>query len=273
MNLRNNNFPLEKFNKTGVSFPISVLDLKELIQFQNSFEDFESIFDGRPTAQQMKQLHLFFPWAYQLVTHPGILNIIEQILGPDIIVHSSSIFCKYPNDPSFVSWHQDGFYLDLNKSKLVSAWVALSNSTSENGCLRVMPGTHLKKYKHKEEYQKNNMLTTGLTIGESMDESVAVEIELQAGELSLHHVNIIHGSNPNSTENKRIGFAIRYITPDVCQKLTHYDVVLVRGEDQFHHYNLMKSIPEGTLKECQKRQATFHENYLKEREKQITKVL
>ena len=139
-------YPVETYQETGVAFPIKIFDLEDKLYFQKAFEDFEKVFESKPTAEQMKQLHLFFPWAYQLVTHPGILNVIEQVLGPNIIVHSSSIFCKYPNDPSFVSWHQDGFYYDLNKSKLASAWIALSDSNTANGCMRVVPGTHKKKY-------------------------------------------------------------------------------------------------------------------------------
>ena len=273
MNNIRTEYKVEDYHETGLAFPIPIFDEKEKLYFQKAFGEFESIFENRPGNLQLKHLHLFYPWAYELVTHPEILNVIQQVLGPDIMVHSSSVFYKYPHDPSFVSWHQDGFYYDLNKSKLVSAWLALTDSTVENGCLRVLPGTHKQQYQHKEEKHENNMLPTGLTIGAAVDESEAINIELKAGEMSLHHVNIIHGSNPNPSDTKRIGFAIRYIVPEVKQKLNHFDVVLARGEDRYNHYSLLREPPKGTLKECQQKQAVFHAAYLKEREKFSKKTI
>ncbi len=136
-------YNIQNYHDFGICFPIKVLTDKELIYFQNNYREFENFYNGAPPKNTTKQLHLFFDWAYTLATHPAVLDQVEKILGENILIHSSSIFCKNPKDLNFVTWHQDGYYNDLDKPEYVSAWVALSNSTPENGCLRVIPGTHI----------------------------------------------------------------------------------------------------------------------------------
>ena len=101
---------------------------------------------GKPTAQQKSQSHLRFKWVCDLATQPMILDAVEDVIGPDILIHSSTIFCKYANDKKFVSWHQDSHYWGLSEPRLVSAWIALTDSTVENGSLRVLPGTHTRRF-------------------------------------------------------------------------------------------------------------------------------
>ena len=256
----------KQFEKSGILFPFPALKKQELEKYRNDYGKLEAFYNDQPQPSDLKQLHLFFSWAYELATHPTILDQIEEILGPNILIHSSSIFSKKPNDNFYVSWHQDGYYIGLNKSKLVSAWVALSDSNMENGCLRVIPETHLKKYKHKEEKDERNMLSSGMMISERLYEDQALDIVLKAGEMSLHHVDIVHGSNPNHSKEKRIGFAIRYIAPEVKQALTHYDVVLARGQDNYGHYNLLKEKPvEESIELSIKKQQVFHKGLLEKR--------
>jgi len=159
--------------------------------------------------KRMDNCHLFFRWAYDLATHPGVLDILEDLLGPDLFVHSTRIFYKHAHDPSYVSWHQDGRYSSLNSKPAPSAWIALSESTTENGCLRVVPGSHRSGvHPHVETFAADNLLNHGEEISVEVDEPKVRNFVLEPGEMSLHHVNLVHGSNPNHSDCSRIGFNI-----------------------------------------------------------------
>jgi ectoine hydroxylase-related dioxygenase (phytanoyl-CoA dioxygenase family) len=145
-----------------------------------------------------------------------------------------------PGDKKYVAWHQDGIYFGLHPPNVVTAWVALTDSTPENGCLRVVPGSHGKNLIHRETGAPDNALSRGQEIAVEVDESQAVDIVLQPGELSLHHVGIVHGSNPNTSDRPRIGLAIRYLTPDVVHHGPERQLaLLVRGKDEFGHFELL----------------------------------
>jgi ectoine hydroxylase-related dioxygenase (phytanoyl-CoA dioxygenase family) len=176
--------------------------------------------------------------------------VVESLLGPDLIVHSTSAFAKRPHSPEFVSWHQDGYNWGLDVPRLASAWVALTESTPENGCLRIIPGSHRRsRIEHVTWRHKHNMLGTGLHVADGIDEARAVDVRLEAGTMSLHHVDIVHGSGPNRSDIPRIGFAIRYTTPEVSQQRPHHDVVLARGTDRRGHFALRRTPPDGSLEE------------------------
>jgi hypothetical protein len=249
---------VERYNREGVIFPVSVLAAAEVEHFRSRVEDLEQRLGGRPKPPDLMQPHLFHRWAYDLVIHPAILDAVEQLLGPDILVHSVSIFSKHPYTPDYVSWHQDGYYWGLDEPRLTSAWIALTGSNAENGCMRVVPGSHSVAWQHTDGARGNdNLLASGLEIAVDVADGDAVDVTLAPGEMSLHHVNIVHGSNPNRSDGKRIGFAIRYVAPDVHQTLDHHAVVLARGRDDYHHYSLLLEPPSGDIDECIQAQAEF----------------
>ena len=182
----------------------------------------------------MDHSHLFFRWAFELATHPAVLDVMEALLGPDLFVHSTRIFYKHPHDPSYVSWHQDGLYSSLSSNSAPSAWIALSASTPENGCLRVVPGSHRNgKLAHVETLAEDNLLNAGEVIQTHVDESAVRDFVLEPGQMSIHHVNLIHGSNPNHSGMCRIGFAISYITPEQPLHTAGRASAWVCGEPQF----------------------------------------
>ena len=189
------------------------------------------------------QLHLNFRWAFDLATRPGVLDAVEDIVGPDILVHTTSLFCKQPRDPAFVSWHQDAHNWRLDNPRLVTAWIALTESTPENGCMRVLPGTHRQRLPHESRPRPGNMLPTGLEIAVELDEADAVDFVLDPGQASFHHADLVHGSHSNRSAGKRIGFAVRYVSPAVRQERAHHAVVLARGEDEYGHYELLDEPP------------------------------
>jgi ectoine hydroxylase-related dioxygenase (phytanoyl-CoA dioxygenase family) len=153
------------------------------------------------------------------------------------MLFGASIFAKGPNDRRYVSWHQDSAYFGLTPHREVTAWVAFTDSTPENGCLRVVPRTHLgPDLTHEETYAADNMLARGQTI-RTIDESDAVDICLSAGQFSLHHERTAHGSASNRTNDRRIGLAFFYIPTEVASTLGRRTAVLVRGVDAYRHWD------------------------------------
>jgi non-haem Fe2+, alpha-ketoglutarate-dependent halogenase len=236
---------LRSYQDYGILFPISVLEENEVDEFRVCLKQMESHLGGSPKAHELSQCHLYFSWAYRLASHPRILDAVEDIIGPDIVVHATSIFQKRPYDATFVSWHQDGYYLGLDQPDFISAWVALTDSTAENGCLRVVRGSHRNgNFPHGNSAKsEKNLLSSGLEIAVAVEESEATDVVLRAGEMSFHHVNIVHGSNPNRSGTARAGFAIRYVAPHVSQSRPHFPVMLVRGQDRHGHFELQNRLP------------------------------
>jgi non-haem Fe2+, alpha-ketoglutarate-dependent halogenase len=228
---------VRQFNDQGYCAPIRALTSEEAANLRDRLEIFEAANSGL-TAGLRNKPHLLLTWLDELVRHAGVLDAVEQVIGPNILVWGSSFFIKEPRNPSFVSWHQDSTYWGLEPPDVVTAWVALSESTHENGAMRVIPGSHkLDQVPHRDTFAANNLLSRGQEIMVEVDESKAVELPLQPGEMSLHHVRLIHGSEPNPSSKRRIGFAIRYIPTYVRQAAGMRDsATLVRGVDKYAHF-------------------------------------
>lgn len=243
---------LERYQRDGILFPVPALSSGEAARFRGAFEELAGRLGGRPSAQDVGQTHLYFRWAYELATHPAILDRVEGVLGPDILVWTVSIFPKYPRDPGYISWHQDGTYWGLDSPQVMTAWVALTDSTVENGCMRVVPGSHRNPIlRHRDTYAPHNLLSRGQEVQVDVDEKAAVDVVLRAGQMSLHHVNIIHGSNPNPSAQSRVGFAIRFTTPKTKQiEGEPPTAVLARGRDDYHHFELLVEPPALSLDEA-----------------------
>jgi len=238
---------LKAYEQHGCLSAIPVLTVEEVACFRGTLEAQEALMGGR--LKRMDNCHLFFRWAYDLATHPAVLDVLEDILGPDLFVHSTRIFYKHPHDPAYVSWHQDGTYSQLNSKPAPSAWIALSESNAENGCLRVVPGSHLAgKLPHHETFAADNLLNHGEEIALEVTESSVRDMVLRPGEMSLHHVNLIHGSNPNRSATKRVGFAVSYITPEAGR--SRLPVVRARGASSHHEFDLLAAPPALTLTEA-----------------------
>jgi non-haem Fe2+, alpha-ketoglutarate-dependent halogenase len=228
---------VRQFNDRGYYAPIPALTEDEAANLRRRLEAFEAA-NGGLTGSLRNKPHLLFTWLDELVRHPGVLDAVEQVIGPNILVWGSSFFIKEPHNPSFVSWHQDSTYWGLVPPDIVTAWVALSESTHENGAMRVIPGSHkLDQAPHRDTFAANNLLSRGQEIMVEVNESEAVELPLKPGEMSLHHVRLIHGSEPNPSAKRRIGFAIRYVPTYVRQAAgTRDSATLVRGLDTYGHF-------------------------------------
>jgi ectoine hydroxylase-related dioxygenase (phytanoyl-CoA dioxygenase family) len=220
------------FERDGVFSPIPVLTDDELATARAATARIAAATDNG-AFKRFDRSHLFFRWAYDLVRHPRVVDAVAAILGDEVVVWGSLILSKPPRDPGFVAWHQDGVYAGfLGDALAVSAWIALSDSTIESGCMRVVPGSHKQRLEHAVRNAPANMLRQGQEIAAEVDERDAVDVQLRAGEMSLHHVDIVHGSNPNRATWARTGFIVRYTTPKMLQAVT--PVVVARGERSPH---------------------------------------
>lgn len=227
----------EQYRNLGYVAPIRIMPAAQALALRERLESFERS-QGAPLQGAMRhKTHLLFAWLNDLVRHERILDAVEDLYGPNLLCWTTNFFVKEAHDPGFVSWHQDSTYWGLSQPDVVTAWMALSESTVANGAMEVIPGTHLlDQIPHRDTFGKNNLLTRGQEIAVEVDETQAVPIELQPGEMSLHHVRIIHGSKPNASAQRRIGFAIRYIPTYVRQLQGEDSATLVRGEDTFRSF-------------------------------------
>lgn len=251
---------LRSYERDGFLFPLAALSRDELAKAAGVMEELEERLGGVLSSRSVMQPHLHFRWAYDLATHPKVLGAAKDIIGPNILVHSSTLFIKYPHNPNYVSWHQDGHYWQLSAPRLVSAWVALTDSTVENGCLRVVRGSHKHSLPHYERRSENNLLSTGLHVAAEVAERDINNVTLKAGEMSLHHVNMVHGSGPNPSATKRIGYAIRLMAAGVKQVRRHHAVVLACGRDDYHYFELLNGPPTDDIKEGLAAAARFAKN-------------
>ena len=229
---------VECYNRDGYLSPVRVTSLGRAADLLAHYETFKARGENAVNEVLRSKPHLVFPWLYDLVRDPAVTGPVSAILGPHLMAWGSSFFAKPAGDPGFVSWHQDANYWGLEPQEILTAWIAFSPSLRENGCMRVVPGSQSEALDHRDTFAKDNLLTRGQEITVDVDESQSVNITLEPGEMSLHHVGIIHGSDPNTSNIPRIGFAIRYIASYVRQTGGRTTATLARGEDTHGHFDL-----------------------------------
>jgi hypothetical protein len=228
---------IASYQEHGYYAPVRVLSAEDAAAIRRQLEAHEAA-HGRLLGPLRHKSHLLFTWLDALIRNPAILDAVESIIGPNILAWGSSFFVKERRDSAYVSWHQDSTYWGLEPPDIVSAWVALSESTLENGAMRVIPRSHkLDQIAHRDTFAPGNLLSRGQEIAVDVDGTTAQALVLQPGEMSLHHVRLIHGSDPNPSDKRRIGFAIRYLPTHVRQVVgTHDSATLVRGVDAFGNF-------------------------------------
>ena len=228
---------LEDYERDGFLFPIDVFSAAEVASLRDAFETLiERSHDCAP--KRFDRLHLFFDWAHEIVTHDALLDVVESILGEDILVYGTLVFLKQPHDSRYASWHQDSFYSGLHLTPSTSAWIALTPSHRANGCMRVIPGSHkLGLLDHETVANDPNLLNRrGERIKLAVNESEATDIILRPGQLSLHQSTIIHGSNPNTSDETRLGFIVRFVTSQMQNP--NQRLLRVRGNSDCRHLDL-----------------------------------
>jgi non-heme Fe2+,alpha-ketoglutarate-dependent halogenase len=233
---------LTEYDDLGFLHSIPILSPAEVARFRADIEATCRALGGRVT--RLDAPHLYFRWAWELSTHPRVLDCMEQLIGPNILLKSTRLFYKFGNSESFVGWHQDGITEALKDAHVPAIWLGLTPATAENGCLRVVPRSHrLGLIPHADRPNADNLTTQGATAQVEID--APQDVVMQAGEMSLHHPLMLHASNPNRSGESRIGFSATYSTPALTASRTA--VAWVRGDGPRDRFRIIDRPPARTL--------------------------
>ena len=227
---------LKQYNDNGYVAPIDILSTEEAFIARQEIELIEKEMPSEIDKSGRYNVHLISPELDKIVHNSKILDAVESIIGKNILVCSTTLFIKNPNQTGYVSYHQDAKYIGLEPHNWVTAWVAITDSYEENGCMRMWPGSHIEIRDHNQKFDQGNLLTRGQTV-ENVPESDVQSVELKAGQMSLHHPRIVHGLGLNKSNDRRIGFVIQsYIGTNVKQVLGKNGVQIARGTDKFKYH-------------------------------------
>ncbi len=225
------------YRDQGYLSPIRAFGAEEAARYRALLEAGERVHGLAP--DQRRKMYLYLKWMDDIVRDARVLDAVEDLIGPDILVYHMTLWIKEPHTDAFVSWHQDSTYFGLSPAEHVTAWVALSPSSEESGCVQVVPGSHRRgQVPHDQLTRSANLFVTGQTIAMAEQETLDTMV-LEPGEFSLHHTHTFHNSMPNGSNDRRIGLGISYIpTRCQCSASVRLSATLVRGEDHFGHFDL-----------------------------------
>ena len=222
---------IEQYHDEGFIAPVRVISENEALSIKNQLEKVEADFPDEINAQSRNNLHLSFAFLDALAHNTIIVDAMEDLIGPDIALWASVMFIKEPSSKQYVSWHQDATYMGLDSIDFPTPWIALSPSNRDTGCMTMISGSHHSEIQiHKDTFAENNILTRGQVIPE-VDKSKAIDLILEPGEMSIHHGAIIHGSQPNNSDQRRIGFSLQsYVPPSIKQVVGRNIWTHIRGK-------------------------------------------
>lgn len=228
---------IRAFREDGFVFPLDGLTTDEAVDARAKFEAYEAEIGESAHKRLRVKAHLAFPWLTDIARHPRILDAVEDVLGPNILLYLCTLWFKNAHDGGFVSWHQDSPYYGLVPHEEATVWLAFTESAPENGCVRVLPGSHKgPDLDHVETYDPDNLLSRGQTI-EGIDVSNAVDMILQPGQFSIHHERLVHGSNANESDMRRMGVSFIYVPTHVRSEIGRRPAMLVRGVDEYGYWD------------------------------------
>jgi len=234
------------YERDGFLTPNPALSPDEPAALLVKLAAFEATLGGPLTSEAINaryrsRTHILLPWVHSLVSHPAILDAIEDLIGPDILVYTSTWFIKEPESAAIAAWHQDATYFGLRPYVHVTAWLALTEATAENGCMEFLPGSHHGgQREHRAGVVAASVNRAGQAIVGTVDDRPAVHASLHAGEFSLHHTLCLHRSQPNQSSGRRVGLAISYVPTSVRHLGVKHKTpaMLVRGVDKYGHFDL-----------------------------------
>jgi len=235
---------IQQYQDEGYVSPIDVLSKDEAKEIRDEIENIEKKWPNELEGLGRNYVHLISPVFNKICCKPKILDAVESIIGQNILICGTTLFIKNPNEKGFVSFHQDAKYIGLEPYNWVTAWIAVTDANEENGCMRMWAGSHKENIKeHNQKFDENNLLTRGQTV-ENVPISETKPVILKAGQMSLHHPVVVHGSGLNKSNDRRIGFVVQsYIGTNVDQVLGKMYVQLARGKDSFnYHENVTRPV-------------------------------
>jgi len=237
---------VEGYARDGFVSPVPALTREQAAHYREKLAAFERAVGGPLTsdatdARYRSRTHVLLAWVHGLVRHPAILDAVEQLIGPDILVYTSTWFIKEPESPAIAAWHQDATYFGLRPYEHVTAWLALTDATAENGCMEFLPGSYRRgQLPHRAGVVAASVNRAGQAVTIEVADAPAVHAPLRAGEFSLHHTLCLHRSQPNRSAGRRIGLAVSYVPTRVQHLGVKHKTpaMLVRGVDTFGHFAL-----------------------------------
>jgi len=220
-----------RFRALGFQCPVPALSAAEVTECRQALSSLDRALGPRTRFQQA---HLYLRWAFDVATHPAVVDAVARVLGDEVVAWGSLVLAKPPDRASFVPWHQDGAYRPtLRTGDALTAWIAVTESRAVHGCLRVIPGSHHTVLPHAPIDDRNSLLKSGQEIAPELRVAIveedAVDLELHAGEMSLHDLNTLHSSRPNCSDASRIGFIVRYAKPQSDLPVPATQVLEVHG--------------------------------------------
>ena len=234
---------LKQYEDEGFVSPINIFSKEKAKEVRDEIELIENEMPGELDKSGRYNAHLISPLLDEVTHHPKILDAVQSLIGEDILVCGTTLFIKNPNEKGFVSYHQDAKYIGLEPHNWVTAWVAITDSNENNGCMRMWSGSHKDNLKeHDQKFNQGNLLTRGQTV-KNVPKEETTPLVLTAGQMSLHHPTTVHGSELNKSDDRRIGFVIQsYIGTNVQQILGKNSVQLARGVDNYNfHEKIVRS--------------------------------
>jgi len=238
------------YAEEGFVFPLDAINPSEAAELRDDLESAERELANDPEKLALLRTYpdRLLPSFDALIRNERLVAAAASVLGPELIVWSSALFVKEANSPKIVSWHQDLTYWGLDDVKETTCWVALTSSTDHSGAVKFVPGSHkLTAVPHVDTWDKNNLLSRGQKVAVDVDERDAVIVELDPGQFSMHHGHLFHASGPNTTDDRRIGAAIRYMAASMKQRGGYRPLVAqVAGDGQWDHLRISSS-PRGRL--------------------------
>lgn len=227
---------IESYRDSGYLAPLDGIDTADANAMRDDLDAFEAL--NKISAGQLQiKGHLCFRRSYDFTFNNRILDVVEDLIGPNILSFASRFWIKEAQDGSFVSWHQDSAYFGLDPHELVTVWLAITDASPEMGCMKVVPGSHVgESYTHEETFHKKNLLARGQVI-HGIDDNKAVYLPLKKGQFSCHHERILHASDPNVTDIDRIGLALFFIPTHVQSTIGRRTAYLVRGTDDYRYWD------------------------------------
>ena len=238
---------LQEYNDNGYVAPIEVLTKAEAFEIRKEIENIETKWPGELKGAGRNYVHMISPLLDEVCHNSKMLDAVESVIGKNILICGTTLFIKNPQEKGFVSFHQDATYIGLEPHNWVTAWLAITDANEENGCMRMWSGSHKDNIRHHEQkYDEGNLLTRGQTV-ENVPLDETTPLILKAGQMSLHHPTIVHGSGLNKSNDRRIGFVVQsYIGTNVDQVLGKMYVQQARGDDTFKYHQHTKR-PRGLM--------------------------
>lgn len=225
-----------QYTENGFISPVRLMSNQQAGKYRAAMEQAESVTGN---LHYKPKIHTLLQSAYEIATSPMVLDVVEQLIGSDILLYNATYIIKEPASQAHVSWHQDLTYWGLSNDAQVTMWLALSPATEISGCMQMIPGSHMNgQFEHKTTEDKNNVLLQGQTVRDVPHER-SVMCPLQPGEASFHHGWTLHASMPNNSNDRRIGLNLQFLATHVRQLKHDADTALVvRGVDEYRHFGV-----------------------------------